>query len=157
MANLLSIILSISKGFTIGICYFHLSVFSCTTSKFSAMSPLCGYKFGTFKIGELSMSTGSSSSYALAENFLKILQGLIFLSFNLLYSPLGNLSFLICANTRSPNWNYTSLLLISTNYLYLLLLSCSYPFTCSCNDCISMVKSSAFALLFSTFSKSLSP
>lgn len=69
------------------------------------------------------MFASNSNSYVLAKNFLKILQGWIFSSFNLLYSPLGNLSFLKCVNTISPTSNRTSFLFKSVDYLYLSLLS----------------------------------
>ena len=102
------------------------------------------------------ISTSNSNSQALAKNFLRILQGLIFFSFNLLYSPLGNLSFLKCGNTRSPTSNYTSFLFKFVDCLYLMLLPCNYCLTFSCNDYIDVAKSSASSLLIFAFPKSLS-
>jgi len=98
------------------------------------------YKSKTLKIGEIPMSGGNSISYAFAENFLSILHGPIFFSFNLLYSPLGNLSFLRCANTKSPTSKFTSLLFKSALLLYFLLLSCSCCLTFSWISCISEAK-----------------
>ena len=104
----------------------------------------------------MSMSNGNSVSYALVENFLKILQGPIFFSFNLLYFPLGNLSFLRCASTRYPTSNCTSFFFKSTSYLYLTLLSYNSLLTYSSNDCIATTKSSSSLLLIYMFPKFLS-
>lgn len=60
----------------------------------------------------------------------------------LIYSPLGNVSFLNCANIMSPTSKFTSLLLKSTLCLYLWLLSCSFCFIYSCKSLIVAEKSS---------------
>ena len=113
------------------------------------------HRSAILKIGEISMSIGISNSYALAEKFLRILQGPIFFSFSMLYSPLGNLSFLRCANTKSLTLDYNSILLMSADCFYLLLLSCNYLLTYSWNEYIVLAKYSTFALLISIFPKYL--
>jgi hypothetical protein len=84
--------------------YFVHWITGCSYPVFSSPD-LYGYKSEMLNIGEILIPSGNSISYAFAPNLFKTLHGPIFFIFNLLYVPLGNLSFLKCARTRSPTSN----------------------------------------------------
>jgi hypothetical protein len=70
-----------------------------------ASPALYGYKSKILNIGEIPTPSGNSISYAFSPNFFRTFHGPIFFILRLLYVPLGNLSFLKCARTKSPTSN----------------------------------------------------
>ena len=94
--TLLSKIFSSCSLTSTGICFYHWTCYlflliSSSSTVHSDIPALYLYKSSTLKIGDIPIPDGNSSSYALFENFLRILQGPIFLYFNLLYSLLSHI------------------------------------------------------------------
>ena len=126
-----------------------------TSTIFSTTYSLKGYKYETLQIGGIPMFCGISISYEFEEKFLKSLQGLIFISFNLLYSPLGYLSFHRNSIIKYPTSKFTSLFFKFSFCLYFLLLSYSFYLNFSCNSYMARTNSSPSTLIISKFPKFL--
>ena len=90
----------------------------------------------------------------LPPNFLMTLHGPIFFIFNLLYVPLGNISFLGCARIKSPTSNSSSHLCWSALRLYSWIEFCNHSLIMLWSSFIPSANSSTLALLNYVFSES---